>query len=179
MKSSYKVALGGVIAALCLVLMFLTAVFPLLNMALPLYAGMLITVVAVEINCSWAFVTYAVVAVLAFFVTPDKEAWLFFTMFFGYYPVLKACFEKLKLRLLRVLCKLAVFNAAIVTAFYILTRVMGTLDLMEEFGFLKEWLIPGLLIGGNLIFLFYDYTLALVVLCYKKWFRPTFLGKKG
>lgn len=177
MKSSYKVALGGVIAALCLVLMFLTAVFPLLNMALPLYAGMLITVVAVEINCSWAFVTYAVVSVLAFFVTPDKEAWLFFTMFFGYYPVLKALFDRLKLRLLCILCKLAVFNTAIVTAFYILTQVMGTFDLKEEFGFLKEWLIPALLVGGNLIFLFYDYTLGIVVLCYKKWFRPTFLGK--
>lgn len=178
MKSSYKVALGGVIAALCLVLMFLTAVFPLLNMALPLYAGMLITVVAVEINCSWAFVTYAVVSVLAFFVTPDKEAWLFFTMFFGYYPVLKACFDKFRLRFLRILCKLAVFNIAIVTAFYILTKVLGTFDMMEEFGFLKEWAVPALLIFGNIIFLFYDYTLEIVVLCYKKWFRPTFLGKK-
>lgn len=179
MKSSYKVALGGVIAALCLVLMFLTAVFPLLNMVLPLYAGMLITVVAVEISCSWAFVTFAVVAALAFFVTPDKEAWLFFTMFFGYYPVLKACFEKLKSRILRCLCKLAVFNIAVSAAFYILTSVLGTLDLFEEFGFYNKWLIPALLAVGNVIFLFYDYTLEIVAACYKKWFRPTFLGKKN
>ena len=179
MKSSYKVALGGVISALCLVMMFLTAVFPLLSMTLPLFAGMLITVVAVEISCSWAFVTYAVVSVLAFFVTPDKEAWLFFTMLFGYYPVLKAYFEKLRSRAVCWICKFAVFNAAVVAIFYILMNILGTLDLFEEFGFYSKWLIPVLLVFGNLVFLLYDYALAVIVTCYKKWFRPTFLGKKS
>ena len=89
-KVSYKVALGGVVAALCLLLMFLTAVIPPLSITLPLFAGMLIFVVAIEISSSWAFVTYAVVAILAFFVTPDKDAWLFFTFLFGYYPVAKS-----------------------------------------------------------------------------------------
>ncbi len=176
-KVSYKVSLGGIVAALCLVLMFLTAVFPPLNMTLPLFAGMLITVVAVEVSCSWAFVTYAVVAVLAFFVTPDKEAWLFFTLLFGYYPVAKAYFEKIKKKLLGWLCKLAAFNISVVIIFYVLMNILGTLDLFEEFGFYNEWLIPALLVGGNLIFLFYDYTLTLVTACYVKWFRPTFLRK--
>ena len=176
-KVSYKVSLGGIIAALCLVMMFLTAVFPLLNMTLPLFAGMLMTVVAFEVSCSWAFVTYAVVAVLAFFVTPDKEAWLFFTFLFGYYPVAKAFFEKIKRKLLGWLCKLAAFNVSVIIIFYVLMNILGTLDLFEEFGFYNEWLIPALLVGGNLIFLFYDYTLTLVTACYVKWFRPTFLRK--
>ena len=65
-KVSYKVSLGGIVAALCLTLMFLTAVFPPLNMTLPLFAGMLISVVAIEISPSWALVTYIVVAILSF-----------------------------------------------------------------------------------------------------------------
>lgn len=176
-KVSYKVALGGIVSALCLLLMFLTAVFPPLNMTLPLFAGMLITVVAIEISSSWAFVTYAVVAVLAFFVTPDKDAWMFFTFLFGYYPVAKSYFEKFKSRLLCWICKLAVFNISVVFIFYVSINILGTTDLFEEFGFYNKWLIPALLSFGNLIFFLYEYALTLVVTAYRKWFRPTFLGK--
>ena len=176
-KVSYKVSLGGIVAALCLVMMFLTAVFPPLNITLPLFAGMLITIVAIEVSSSWAFVTYAVVAVLAFFVTPDKEAWLYFTFFFGYYPVAKSYFEAMKNKAFCWLCKLAVFNVSIVIIFYTTMNILGTLDLFEEFGFYNEWLIPVLLVVGNLIFIFYDYTLSLIISVYKKWFRTTFLRK--
>lgn len=183
-KVSYKVSLGGIIAALCLMLMFMTAVFPLLSMTMPLFAGMLITVVAVEVNCSWAFVTYAVVAVLAFFVTPDKTAWLLFTFIFGYYPVAKLYFEKIKIKLLDWLCRLVVFNASVIVIAYLLMSIFGTVELFEEtleffdeWGLSHEWIIPALFVVGNLIFLFYDYTLTLVTACYIKWFRPTFLRK--
>ena len=177
MKTSYKVSLGGVIASLCLVMMFLTAVFPILSMTIPLFAGALVAVVAIEINRPWAFVTYAVISVLAFFVTPDKDAWLFFTFLFGYYPILKSYFEEFRLKPVGVLCKLAVFNAAVAAIFYILMNILGTLDLFEEFGFYNEWLIPGLFVFGNLVFVMYDYVLTILILSYKKWFRPTFLRK--
>ncbi len=176
-KVSYRVSLGGIVAALCLVMMFLTAVFPPLNITLPLFAGMLITVVAIEVSTSWSFVTYAVVAVLSFFVTPDKEAWLFFTFFFGYYPVAKSYLEAMKSKFLCWLCKLVSFNISVVIIFYVTMNILGTIDLFEEFGFYNKWLIPGLLVFGNLIFIFYDYTLTQVIAAYKKWFRPTFLRK--
>ncbi len=176
-KASYKVALGGIVAALCLLLMFLTAVFPVLNMTMPLFAGMLITVVAVEVSSSWAFVTYAVVAVLAFFVTPDKDAWLFFTFLFGYYPVAKSYFEKMKSKLLCWICKLGVFNISVIVIFYISMNILGTTDLFEEFGFYNKWLIPALLAAGNLVFFLYEYALTIVAAAYRKWFRPTFLRK--
>ncbi|MBD5141278.1 MAG: hypothetical protein HDT25_07695 [Ruminococcus sp.] len=183
-KVSYKVSLGGIIAALCLVLMFLTAVFPLLNMTLPLFAGMLITVVAVEVSCSWSFVTYAVVAILAFFVTPDKSAWLLFTFLFGIYPVEKLYFEKIKIKLLDILCRLAAFNVSVTVIAYLLMTLFGsvelfeeTLEMFDELNLSREWIIPAMYIVGNLIFLLYDYTLTLVTACYIKWFRPTFLRK--
>ena len=101
-KVSYKVALGGVVASLCLLLMFLTAVFPVLSMTLPVFSGMLIAVVAIEISVPWGFVTYAAVAVLSVFVTPDKEAAVFFILFFGYYPVLKALLERRRIKWLQI-----------------------------------------------------------------------------
>ena len=176
-KVSYKVSLGGIVAALCLVMMFLTAVFPPLNMTLPLFAGMLISVVAIEVSASWAIVTYTTVTLLSFFITPDKQAAIFFALIFGYYPVLKDLIEKLKPLLIRIILKLAVFNAAIFLIYQLLVNLMGTMDLIEEFGFMNDFMLPGLLIIFNGTLFLYDYTLGLVKECYFKWFRPTFLRK--
>lgn len=176
-KVSYKVSLGGIVAALCLVMMFLTAVFPPLNMTLPLFAGMLISVVAIEISSSWAFVTYATVSILAFFITPDKQAAIFFALIFGYYPVLKDVIDKLRHVVLRILLKLIIFNLSIVMIYQLIVKLFCTMDLMEEFGFLEELMIPVLLLVCNFTLFFYDYTLGLVKECYLKWFRPTFLKK--
>lgn len=176
-KVSYKVSLGGIVAALCLVMMFLTAVFPPLNITLPLFAGMLMTVVAIEVAPSWAFVTYATVAILSFFITPDKEAAIFFAVFFGYYPVLKDVIEKIKLKPLQWIVKFTIFNAAIIIIYQLTVKILGTVDLVEEFGFMNEFMIPGLFIIMNGIFLMYDFTLGMVKACYMKWFRPTFLRK--
>lgn len=176
-KISYKVSLGGIVAALCLTMMFLTAVFPPLNMTLPLFAGMLISVVAIEVSPSWALVTYIVVAILSFFITPDKEAAIFFSILFGYYPVLKDAVDKMKAKLISFIIKLAVFDAAMILIYYITVYVFGTVDIFEEFGFLGDVMIPVLLIVMNLIFLLYDYCLTVTMQAYIKWFRPTFLRK--
>lgn len=176
-KVSYKVSLGGIISALCLVLMFLTAVFPPLNITLPLFAGMLMTVVAIEVSPSWAWVTYATVAILSFFITPDKEAAIFFTVFFGFYPILKDTLEKIKSKILKWLLKFVVFNIAIVIIYQLTVKLLGTVDLIEEFGFMKQFMLPGLIIMFNGIFILYDITLSMVKTAYLKWFRPTFLRK--
>lgn len=176
-KVSYKVSLGGIVSALCLVLMFLTAVFPPLNITLPLFAGMLMTVVAIEVSPSWAWVTYATVAILSFFITPDKEAAIFFTVFFGFYPILKDTVEKIKSKILKWLLKFVVFNIAIVIIYQLTVKLLGTVDLIEEFGFMKQFMLPGLIIMFNGIFILYDITLSMVKTAYLKWFRPTFLRK--
>lgn len=176
-KLSYKVSLGGIVASLCLLMMFLTAVFPPLNMTLPLFAGMFISVVAIETSPSWALVTYAAVSILSFFITPDKQAPVFFALLFGYYPVLKDIIEKLKYIVLRFILKLTVFNIAIVLIYQLIVKLFGVMDLMEEFGFMNEFMIPALLLICNGTLLLYDYTLGLVKECYLKWFRPTFLRK--
>lgn len=176
-KVSYKVSMGGIVAALCLVMMFLTAVFPPLNMTLPLFAGMLISVVAIEVSPSWALVTYVTVSLLSFFITPDKEAAIFFALLFGYYPVLKDVLDKIKYFLLGWLIKIVIFNAAIVLIYQFIVNLFGTVDIIEEFGFMGNFMIPGLILMCNGILVFYDFTLGLIKDCYVKWFRPTFLRK--
>ena len=92
-KKSYKVAFGGVVAALSLVLMFLTGIIPFGTYDFPSLAGMALVLIAIELGYRYAFMVYAVVALLSVFFVPDKEAAMFFVLILGYYPVLKGIIE--------------------------------------------------------------------------------------
>ncbi len=178
-RTSYKVAIGGVVSALCLSLMFLTGIMPLLSMAIPIYAGALMIVVAREVSTSWAFAAYCAVSLLSLFLTPDKEAATLFIMFFGYYPIILPKLNKLRIAPLRIIIKLAVFNAAMVIWYRLIVFIMGTYDFFSEFAFLGEYAVLGVMVFINLVFLLYDYTIKIIYDFYVKYFRPKYLGKKN
>ena len=79
---SYRVALGGIVSSFCLMAMFLTGVFPVLYLVLPMIAGILMLIVVTEVSIPWALLTYLAVGLLSLFVTYDKEAALVFILFF-------------------------------------------------------------------------------------------------
>lgn len=95
MKTSFKVALGGAVAALGLVLMFMTALIPFGTYAFPTFAGILTVVIVIEIGYGYAVAVYAATAILSFLLVPDKEAALMYAIFFGFYPILKGLIERL------------------------------------------------------------------------------------
>lgn len=55
MKNTYKIALGGMITALSVLLMFLTGLFPMATYALPAIAGVLLISAVIEIGSGYAF----------------------------------------------------------------------------------------------------------------------------
>lgn len=177
-KTSYKVALGGVVSALCLTLMFLTGVFPILSAAIPIYAGAMMIIVATEVSTSWAFAAFFAVSLLSMFLTPDKEASTLFIMFFGYYPIISPKLDKIRLSLVRVLCKFGLFNAAMMIWYKLITFLMGVYDFFGDFSFLGKYAVVGVMVFINLVFLLYDYTIQMIREVYLKWFRPTYFGKK-
>lgn len=167
-KSSAKTAIGGVIAALSVVLMFLTSVIPSMTYALPAMAGILLIIIVIEIDKKWALGVYAVVSILSILLIADKEAAVMYIMFFGYYPIVKAVFES---RFNNTLCwvlKLITFNISMVIAFLITTYVFNIpFDEMEEYGAIAAF---GLLGVGNVVFIIFDFALTnLVKLYLLKW----------
>ncbi len=177
-KTSYKVAVGGVISALCLTLMFMTGVFPVLSMTIPIYAGALMIVIAHEVSTSWAFATYCAVSVLSLFLTPDKEAATLFIIFFGYYPIILSQLERIKFMPLKLLFKLAIFNGTMILWYKLMIFIMGTYDFFSDFSFMGKYAVAGVLVFINLAFFLYDYTIRLIEYVYVNWFRPTYFGKK-
>jgi hypothetical protein len=180
MKQSYKksavVSVGGIVAALSVVLMFMTAVIPSMTYALPAAAGVLLSVIVIEIDKKTAFGVYAVVSLLSVLLVGDKEAAVMYIMFFGYYPILKAVFESRLSVPVSWLCKLAVFNVGMVAAFLISVYVFNIpFEEMEKYGPIAAFAFLGV---GNIIFFIYDFALSnlikLYLLKWRKGFRRIF-----
>lgn len=179
MKRSAKVALCGMIAALCVLLLFATGLIPFGTYALPTLAGLLMVAVVAEAGGSWALTLYVAVSLLSLILTPDKEAMLMFIMFFGHYPITKQAIEKISFKPLCLLIKFLVFNACIIFAYMIIIFVFQIPDVLTEMGLFGKWSAIILLALGNTVFITYDFALTSVTRAYLYWFRPRFLRRSA
>ena len=168
MKLSLKVSIGGAVAALGLVLMFLTSLVPFGTYAFPAFAGILLIVIVIEIGYAFALSVFAATALLSFLLVTDKEAALLYVMFLGYYPIVKALIERIGSRVVQYIVKLALFNATMIGAFYIAIFVLSIpTDSFNIFGVYLPWVF---LIAGNVVFVLYDICITMLVTIYmKKW----------
>ena len=175
---SYRVALGGIVSALCLVTMFLAGIMPALYLLLPMTAGVLMMIIAVEVNAGWAFLTYLAVSILSLFITFDKEASLVFIMLFGHYPIIRFYIHKVKSKLFKKIIKFAVFNACAVSYFYVTVYLFGLDQMLDD---MNEWGKYGsviMLALCNVIFALYDINLDFFYVMYRKKFMPKLRRKK-
>lgn len=156
----------------------MTGVAPFLYLTLPMIAGALLTVIVVEVNLSWAFLTYIAVSLLSVFVTFDKEAAIIFILFFGHYPLLKYIIEKIPIKIFKVIIKFAIFNICIVADYQITIHLLGISDFMDDFAILGTYGIYILWGFSNIFFIFYDYVLSGCVDLYLKYLKPKIYGSK-
>lgn len=175
-RNSSKTALGGIVAALSVVMMFLTTVIPMLTYALPAAAGILLVVMVIDVDKKWAFGVYAAVSILSLLILPDKEAAVMYVFFFGHYPIVKAILEGKCKGVLLWLLKFVIFNVSVVAGYLVILYVFQLpFDEMEEHG---QWAVWGLLGLGNVVFVVYDIALSrlttLYILKWRKAFRKFF-----
>jgi len=93
LKTTFKVTISGVLSALSLVFMMLTSLVPLGTFAFPCMAGIVLMVIVVEAGHKWAWGAFICVSLLSLFLAGDKEAVVYYIMFFGYYPIIKGAIE--------------------------------------------------------------------------------------
>ena len=173
-SQSSRVALGGIVAALCITTMFLTGVLPALYIAAPMGAGMLMLILVEEVSVSWAWLTYIAVSLLAIIVTFDKEAALMFVLFFGYYPILRMYLERMPLRPLKFAVKQLFFNIFLVLDYWMTVYVLG-LPTFEDTLF---YMYVVLIVSANLLFLMYDRLLSRMHWFYERVFVRKILGRR-
>lgn len=172
-KTSDRVALGGIVAALCIVIMFLTGVVPALYIVSPMAAGLLMVILVEEVSVSWAWLTYLAVSLLSLIVTFDKDAALMFILFFGYYPILRLSVEKIRVKPVKTLCKYLLFNVFLVIDWILTVYLLG-LPTFEDTG---PVMYTVLIIAFNIIFYFYDRILSRMDWIYHQVFVRKVLGR--
>ena len=178
-KKSTQVALGGLAAALCTLLMFLTGMIPFATYALPAAAGIVLVAVVVENGAPTAALVYGAASILALFVVPDREAALMFVFFFGYYPILKFRLDRLRSKPLQYALKFLIFNVAIVVAYLIVIYLFGIADVLESFGSFGRYSVLVLLLMGNVVFAVYDFALTNLIWAYIYRLRPRIFRHRG
>ena len=176
-KTSFKVALGGIIASIALFVMFCTSLAPFLTYTAPMFAGTLMIIIVVEISCGWAFLTYAAISVLSLFITPDKEATMLFIFLLGYYPIMKALIEKLRNRLAEWGIKILLFNVTTVSCYWLIINLFNMQEVFDSLNDFGKYSIPIFILAANVVFVIYDLFLNTMAASYINWFRPKFLRK--
>jgi len=149
-------ALSGVLTALAVALLCMGGVIPGMIFCAPILAMAVLLPVLEELGPKAAGTAYAAAAILGLLLSPNRETALVY-VFFGWYPILRPKIAALPSRLLRLLARLAVCNAAALLLYGLVLRLMGlTADLLEAAWYFNA----ALLAMGNVVFLLTDATLT-------------------
>lgn len=120
----------GVLAALGAAIMIGGGMLAVATYCAPLMASLCIIPMLTEFGRGRALMGYAVTAVLAILLSPDKES-AFFYLFLGWYPIVRALFFRIEARTIRVTAKLLCF-AAMTAALYLFLCFVLRLDAVTE-----------------------------------------------
>lgn len=161
-KLSFNIALGGIVSALCILLMFLVGVLPFFVYVFPMLCSFMLGVVHYECGLKISLVAYASISILSLILSPDKESSIIFTAFFGYYPMAKIYLDRINLKLWRRLIKFSIFNFSVIASYYILIFLFGVVDMSEINGDFGEFGVALLLLIANLSFAAYDYAIKVL-----------------
>lgn len=177
MRQSSKAALGGIVSALAVILMLITYISPLFVYTAPPLAGILLIPIIKECGAKWAVGTYAAISLLSVFIIADKESAVFFTLFFGYYPIFKLYVDKkIASRAVRIILKLLLYNFSVALSVAVCMFVFNiSYDDFEDGGKIFFILFAVLL---NVLLFVLDILISKLVILYdiklKKLFRRVF-----
>ncbi len=168
-KKNQGIALAGMMTALSIVIMFLGIFLQIGTYMVPMFVGLLLIPIYKEYGRKLGVMTWTAVSILSMFLLSDKEMALMYVGFFGWYPLGKSFFDKIKVPF-RMILKLLMFNGIMVGIYSMLIFVMGLTGLSETKG-----MVIALLIIGSITFLIYDKALIVFERFYeirfRKWFR--------
>ena len=149
-KSASAIALGGVMAALAVVIMCLGGIIPIATYVCPMLCAIILSFVLAITGKRIAWAWYVAVSILSLLLGPDKEAAAVF-VFLGYYPIIKPWLDRRKVP---VLWKLAVFNGAILILYSLLIYLFRMDQVIQEFRELGMVLtLVTLLMGNGVLFM--------------------------
>ncbi len=155
---SGKTALGGVLAAGALVMLWLACVAPSGRLGLSAVGGLFPMAATLAAGRGAGYLCWGAAGLLGLVILPDKGVALLFLAFFGLYPVVKGAIESLRRLPVEWGLKLAFFNVILTISWF----VFRELFLPNP----PQWLGDNTLLlygAGNVVFVMYDVGLSRLV----------------
>ena len=151
-----NIALGGVMAALAVVIMCFGGMIPLATFICPALCLMMVKLIHGMTGSRIAWAWYGAVALLSVLMSPDKEAAAVF-VFLGYYPIIKPKMDKWPLKWL---WKMLLFNVVILAMYGLLIYVFGLTEVAQEYQDAGIIMTIVTLVLGNVTFVMLDILLG-------------------
>lgn len=152
-----NMALGGILAALAVVVMNMGTLIPVATYVCPMICILLLDVVRKTCGSQTGWAWYGVVAILSVLMAPDKEAAAVFA-FLGYYPMVKPKLDRMHGKCL---WKALLFNVSVLVLYWLLMHLLGLHQITAEFEELGFAMTVVLLILGNVVFFLTDRLLGM------------------
>lgn len=156
-----RTALGGLLAAMALLFIFLASVAPTADLSLMTLASFCVAIAVIENGTSGALLLYITVSLLSAVWPGIAFSWPF-VAFFGIFPLIKAFAEKRWPRFPAAIFKLTI-SAVLILIGIQLFAIALLQDYAIRFG---AWILPLLLSIGLVVVLVYDYALTLLITGY-------------
>lgn len=159
--SARTTALAGMLAAVALVIQLLASLVPSGWTALAAVAGLAVAVAVSAAGYGPALMCYVASGLLSLILIPAKHVAVLYVCLFGLYPLLKSLLERLKWRVLEYVLKLAFFNL-VLSGLYLLGYRLFFQATVAAWSYPLPF-VPVLFVGGNIVFLVYDYAFSKVM----------------
>ena len=166
MRTTKKLALSALLAALSAVILFLGSALELIDLSAAAVATLFVSFTLFELGTGFAALLWAVTSVASLLLFPSGAS--AFYMAIGLYPLLKTQLEKLP-PIWEWALKMLSANA--ILAVYV---VMGKFVLMLPDEIFSGWLLWAFLALANLCFVLFDVALSRLLTVYTLRWRPRF-----
>ena len=153
-----RIALGGILAAGSLAVLWLACIIPSGQLGVTAVAGLFPVGAVLTAGRGAGVLCWAAASLLGLLILPNKGVALMYLCFVGIYPVLKSRLEQSKYRGAEWIGKLICFNAALSLLW------IGFQNLF--FPALPEWMTEHIWVlygAGNVIFILYDIALSRLI----------------
>lgn len=149
-RDNRDIALGGILAALAVAILWLGSMLPGYAIPTAAVAGLVSAVAVLKRGLGLSAAVFAVSAFLGMILLPQKFPAIWYLLLFGHYPILKSLAERLPKRVLEWGMKASVYAVAFVAVRFLFRDVfMG----LQDF-----WLLPDAawFAIGMVVFFLYD-----------------------
>ena len=164
--ASRRIAVCGVAAALCVVLMVLGSALGVMTYVCPMLAGLVVGAVREELGARDALTLWAAAGLLGLLLVPELEMAALFAGLFGWYPAVRPALERLP-QWRRRAVKSALFLGAVLVVYGALFFLLGLEGLALE----HSWEAVLLLILICPVFFLYDRALGRLAPVLGHWLR--------